>query len=432
MTSPARHIGEDINLMMAQELGVVGSSILKKQCAELDIDIKSMSVKDLQQLAGRLRNVVAPVYGLQKAQTIERHVLRFQLLFKAEMSGGSAELFLELANISRFLGELEEGLEYVNTARELLDKIDGRKAAALRAEMHEKAGWLYLDKNELLSARREMEMANELFSGIKDLNGQSRASRGLSKVHWLGNDYKLSRLLAEHAMEIDGSDINRARAGTELGVILTNLGELDKAIETFLECEKVLLKQGAILEQVQFYNNLARVYTMKEDWEGAVKYYESNLRISEKANFFRGQAFTSMNLGEAYAETGRYREAEERLDKALELFQELGDRRCLGFSHRNMGILFRKKEEWLRAEKEFQTSLEIQKEIGNDYGVADTLEDMAKMYIFQRDLLRADHVLSEAIGLFKMIGAQGRLERASKIKKGVNEIPQPQWIFELL
>lgn len=188
--------------------------------------------------------------------------------------------------------------------------------------------------------------------------------------------YRKSLALARktnHLMTIGNDLVNIGGLKFEYGVQLdklVNLQELDSALIYFSEAETVLTTINATYNLAAVYNNIGRIYTIKQNHKKALDYYEKALKAREILEDKYGIGLSYINLAETERLLGNNTKNIEYLNKAAELFLNLKN-------YLNLKQAYGKLAEAYELKKDYITSLKFQ-QLYSSYKDSIYNEDNAK------------------------------------------------------
>jgi tetratricopeptide (TPR) repeat protein len=148
----------------------------------------------------------------------------------------------------------------------------------------------------------------------------------------------------------------------------------------------------------QTLTNLGNVYADQGRWEEAIANYEKALEIFRALGDRHGEAQTLGNLGNVYRLQGRWEEAIANYEKALEIFRALGDRHGEGKTLNNLGTVYRPAGPLGRGHRLLRESLEIFRTLGDRHGEAQTLMQPGQRLRRPGPLGRGHRKLRESTG----------------------------------
>ncbi|RPI65225.1 MAG: hypothetical protein EHM43_12945, partial [Ignavibacteriae bacterium] len=114
--------------------------------------------------------------------------------------------------------------------------------------------------------------------------------------------------------------------------------------------------------------------------EEALKEYEKALGLYEVLGQRGELARVLGNMGNVYTSRGSFAEALEHFQHALAIYEDLGDRAGVGVVTGNMGNVFQLTGSYPSALEHFRRALEMHEELGNRYGVAIVTGNIGSVY----------------------------------------------------
>ncbi len=238
----------------------------------------------------------------------------------------------------------------------------------LSARVLTAAGTLALGQGEWPVARRYFEDALDLWRGLRDLAGISRASNLLGVVLLRLGEVAAARRSMEESLEL-------ARALGErsmLPSVLNNLGSLamnrqdnEAAYRHFEEAALILRELGNRLHLAVALGNQGHVAQKLGDTAAADRCYGESLALHQELGNRPGAAGTLTLLGQSAWTRGDHAEARRRWTEALTCYRDIGSRRGEADILNNLGLLAIDEEDLAAAGPLFEESLAIQRELGS-------------------------------------------------------------------
>ncbi|WP_405382247.1 ATP-binding protein [Maribacter sp. LLG6340-A2] len=174
----------------------------------------------------------------------------------------------------------------------------------------------------------------------------------------------------------------------------TNLsikGEVDKALEYYLEGIELGKKIQDNKMLPILYDNIAVMYTGLKDFETALVFNDYSLRISENGKNKFTMAKTLSNKSYAYAFLHQFEEAENALKKAIPIFIEEDQMDWLSFCYEVKGIIALEKKKYKDALEWFMESNLLCKDLDYFRGTIITNNGLAEAYIGLGQIDSAEH-----------------------------------------
>jgi tetratricopeptide (TPR) repeat protein/CHAT domain-containing protein len=184
-------------------------------------------------------------------------------------------------------------------------------------------------------------------------------------LHYLGNTPSYDRCLA---LEL-------------LGRCCGEQGKREDAIRYFQEGLSLSqrLEKSEIIQQHTgvLLTHLAIIFTDKEDFSQAKKYYEQSLDIAKDIGDIRQEVLVNAELGGLAMLQSDLEEAEQRYKDALELFELLSEPETEGIIWNQLGTVYDRAKLWKDAEEAYRKSAKIKEEHNNLLGAAVSWNNLA-------------------------------------------------------
>jgi tetratricopeptide (TPR) repeat protein len=139
-------------------------------------------------------------------------------------------------------------------------------------------------------------------------------------------------------------------------------------------------------------------------WTYSIKAYEKALKVFEKLGDVKGAAQTHNNLGIVYADMGEWTKAIEFYKKSLETYEKLGDVHGAAQTYGNLGLVSAGMGEWNKAIELYQKSLETFEILGDVQGVAQTYCNLGPVYAGMGEWTKAIEFYEKSIETFEILG----------------------------
>lgn len=173
-----------------------------------------------------------------------------------------------------------------------------------------------------------LERALTIRRELGDTRGEAQAAIGLAEgylqMHGPGDDALRCMRLAVDLLEPTDEISMRAVALNNLGEVHRGLGDLDAAIECYIQACDISQKMGGGHAAGHALHNLGEIYQLKHRFDDAVASFEEALRQHRAAGHLSGEALTLKGLGEAHAASGDVRKARASLSEALRIYRQIG------------------------------------------------------------------------------------------------------------
>ncbi len=165
------------------------------------------------------------------------------------------------------------------------------------------------------------------------------------------------------------------------GVAYRELGELDRAQESYSQAAEIRESIGDRRGYATTLRNLSMIDTLRGNFDSAEKRLEDGLAMLSRIGDLAGAADFRNDLGVLEEERGRYREALSHYRAALAERRDLGDRLAIAQSLNNVGYAYFLLGEYDNASAYWQQALDLNREIQNREGIAVTIQSIGQLQL---------------------------------------------------
>ncbi|MFO7619218.1 MAG: tetratricopeptide repeat protein [Thermoplasmata archaeon] len=416
-----KQVSMEIQRMLGRELGELGVSVFRKQCAEMNIKPEQLQLNDLLDLSQRMIRALRPTMGNDAAQKIGKEIQKFKILSELKdikrdttpfAERRELDAYAKLGNIAYTIGDWDDALEYYGKVRGLGGKF---KDSVKIAEAYRIEGHIYKRQSRWADALKAFEAGIGALEGTDNPAGISDAHRGMGYVHWRMGDYARAKENFEIAMkhaEKSGDKVMIGMVHIEWGLVYSDLGELEEGVGHYKESIEILEDAREYQQLSRAYNNLGDTYLQKQDWDNAIKYFDLCKASAEKMNHLNMTGWSLFNSAEALSMSGRPDEAIPKCEQAIEILEKLHDHVGVSAAYRNLGLAYRFKKEWKKAEENFREAETRLDRINSPFNTAHLQLEWGIMCAAKGDKKGAKTHLGKAAETFEKLGAKKYLERA--------------------
>jgi tetratricopeptide (TPR) repeat protein len=190
----------------------------------------------------------------------------------------------------------------------------------------------------------------------------------------------------------------------EEGGLITNLGQVNKAIELYEQALVIAREIGDPRGEAANLNNLGMAYADLEQTKQAIEFYEKALAIAREIGSRQDEGANLGNMGLAYTDLGQVERAIEYLQQALQIDREINSRRGEGIRLSNLGVAYKELEQVEQAIGFFEQSLVIAREVGNRSLEGTNLTNLGLAYCELEQPGQAIGFLQQALSIAQEIG----------------------------
>lgn len=337
-----------------------------------------------------------------------------------------------------------KGIQMGKDALTLSIKIGSRKQQAYSLNS---IGANYLALGNPDSALESFKRSISVYKEINDKNGLSVVYGNKGSVYLMASVYDSALFFYNYSLTLAkelGNEKQAAAASGNVGIIYIALADYPQAIRFLLEALRIheKLKSEAGIANVclslgMTYRNLlelnkamiytersigltsksgdkqtyatalgclAQIYFDKNDFRKSIETSMKSIYVNNNL-FPRAQALAYAMLGKAYSKNGQNIEANENLDRALDIFRKINDVNNLCITMQEKGIILMEDKKKLSPENIKKAislqeqSLEIAKQIGSIDRQATALENLSKIYRVTKNFEKSLAYYSDARAL---------------------------------
>lgn len=219
-----------------------------------------------------------------------------------------------------------------------------------------------------------LQEAFMLSTNLKYQQGIALSYLWLGRVYYYKDNYDISLNYLDKAKDLFTNLQDNEHLIFTIISIEQNHALLGKNIEAFSDCIQALHLSdslGITKYKNGLYHNLGNVYLRREQFDIAIKYFNEAILYSEKPNS-AGLANSYCSIGTAYEMMGFLDSALYYQNKALRIREEMNNIRHIAASSRRIGCLMIKMGNYREAEEFLNKALNIFKKFKDDTGIAIT------------------------------------------------------------
>lgn len=283
----------------------------------------------------------------------------------------------ELPNLKRALkltlsaGALDEAVDFANRINYFLNAF-GR----------------WLEKDEMATeVERAVNSSQSSVSSDKITQAQFMMEHGRgARLLQQGRASEAEKVFRALLSQLEGdaeydTRYDQTLALTYLGQCLTGQGRPSQATEFYQRAIKVadeLEQTKDIIGHIgKLHNLVADTFATAGKYAEAKETYQQALDFKKRADDERGQGVTLGQLGTLAMMQGDLNEARKRHLEALSLFQRMGEDQMVAMAWLNLGNVASNKSEWDEAEKCYKEAVSLYEKIGDYVYVASTYYNLA-------------------------------------------------------
>jgi tetratricopeptide (TPR) repeat protein len=275
-------------------------------------------------------------------------------------------------------------------------------------------GLVYFYSNEYDKSLNYYKQANDVFTDIDYKRGIG-VNYSTMSVYYnrIGQD-DIALELALKSLELlekHGKGIDITSPLTTLGILYMRQGNYDRAKSYIQQALKAVPDSN---KAANLLNNLGLIHIKKNDYRGAITYFERTLSSDSITGNLGGMSSTYTNLAVCYKNLHQYDTAMFYNLLSLKIDYQLSSKRGVAASMNNIGAVLLLKEDYQSAKDTFLKGLKITRELDDKGITSDLLANLSDAFVGLNQYDSALHYYKD----YKALGdSLFNKERLSKIQK---------------
>lgn len=195
--------------------------------------------------------------------------------------------------------------------------------------------------------------------------------------------------------------------------------DLSHALNSYFEAAEIALENNLNYQQAIIKISIADVYSIMGDGNTAVSYYRNSIDLLKSESISASSESVSMNLASAQLNLGDEYLNQKKLDSALYYFSESGKvfealnfRIGQAYNLGNVGLVYAEKNENEKAEQNLNNAIEVLDELGDYYPICVYLNSMSDIYESKGDDDKALNYVNRSLDLAKKYGLKEQIADA--------------------
>ncbi len=255
--------------------------------------------------------------------------------------------------------------------------------------------------------------ASDLYTGIQDERGEAEILGSLGAIYF-DLDYQKSLAYFQEALvkreKIDDKKLVGNTLSSLGSVYFKYFDDYPRAISWYDKAEAIRteigdlsglrtvqsLKASAFIAYGETLNNLGK-------YPEALENIEKALEINRKIDSRPGIANALNQIGFVYSNLGDYNTAFEKVNEAGIIFKEEGDMQGLAGVYNHLGIILQKSGKVEKATEYYNNSLKIREEVNDQQNVIAVLSNLGTLFFDTRDYKKAEEYHFKALQISREI-----------------------------
>jgi adenylate cyclase len=388
-----------------------------------------------------------PEEGIARIQPL------LELLASSGPSKGLASLHLALSYLYFSSGRFRETLEAAERAAELARAV-GEERILAGAEMRRGTALTLLGQAE--EGRKALERSIHLAEAVGDLEILGTAHNNLAECFLKAGEPEETRKHLERALEIHGRTGHTGIIGFQmecLGEALSYLGEWEEAAGYIERGAEVIRRAGASWWAAYGPVQRGHLRLRQGRWEEAAQDLQETIALAEPTSDAQALGYAHWLLGElevlqgqaqaararldsfgtdgpfgvpqvatlawAYLELGELDRAEETARRGQIMARERDHGLWMPEVLRVQGMILTREERRQEAEQAFTEAAYLARSMPYPYAEARALHEHGMLHLRWKDPEQARQYLTEALAIFRRLGAKKDIERTEQAMPGL-------------
>jgi tetratricopeptide (TPR) repeat protein len=289
---------------------------------------------------------------------------------------------------------------------------------ARSAQLYNDLGEIYRIVGQTEQARKYFEQALELSREAREQQEEARALDHIGRVCNEMGESRQALIFYEEALSVyarGGNQNGKSKVLINVGWTYYDLALMEQARAAFEEALQIHQQLGDRLAEGKALNSVGRVHLNLGDLDAALHCHERALHIVKEAADLSAEGWTLNCLGRVYEELAKIADGTEKgreyrlkakayLEQSLTARRKAGSRGGEGSTLNNLGVVHFHLKEHKKAQDYLEAALQIRREVGNRSGEAKTLIWLGWLYQDQGQIERTIEYFKQALVIRRMTG----------------------------
>ncbi|MEO9965279.1 MAG: tetratricopeptide repeat-containing sensor histidine kinase [Reichenbachiella sp.] len=220
-------------------------------------------------------------------------------------------------------------------------------------------------------------------------------------------------------------------ANSAIGDVYSVEGQHSKSIQHYRKAALIfkILEDSVNLATVLL--NTGELYRKSEELDSALIFFQRSKVIFNRINYPIGTAYNLGNIGIVLASRGQYVQAEDNMNNAISILQELGDRYAIAAYYTELADVYAQQGKSKKALEYARRSLAIGKEEGLKEQIRDASLKLSEFYIAADDSDQAYYFLKQYNAFRDSINNEETIRKMADLRTEY-EVAQKQVELDLL
>lgn len=329
-----------------------------------------------------------------------------QALEKATQDTSKIKLLLSLSFDLR-ASDPQKALKYASSALKLSKKISDKKK---EARSHNNMGLAYFYQSNYDSAIAHYESSLKIGIAISDSSAISLAYSQLGNAYKALSNFPLSIEYHKKALKIRQKMNDTTlvvQSYSNLGNSYTKNFQYDLAINNYFRVLEILSNKPNSKEYINTLGGIGNIYASEKNFKKAIYYYLKCYLFYVEHDDVRGLHTAALNLGDTYKFLGKNDSAIFYIKQSIKINERLKNQLNLAEGYSAISRVYAITEQLYESKKYLQKAFEIYSELGLIVESSRTALDLSKVYLLSNDKVNGNFYLSEGLKYIDSINNPG-------------------------
>lgn len=242
-------------------------------------------------------------------------------------------------------------------------------------------GLLAYNHKEYTQAITSYLESEKIYTQLQNNEKLLQAKKNLALAYRDNKKYPLALAKLQERVKLVKPDQLSTKADVlwELALLysIDYLNSPNKAIDLYLQTERIYSDLKDTVNQITILNNIAYQYRDLTDSLNAYKFHQKALGLCTSPNLLAKRADTYERLGFTYGHFKNWAKQVDALHEALKIYNELVDYKKAGYMVESIAVSFKEVEQYADADLFYEKAIELYKKAGSKTDEAETYWDYA-------------------------------------------------------
>ncbi|MDN5200925.1 PAS domain S-box protein [Fulvivirgaceae bacterium BMA10] len=305
-------------------------------------------------------------------------------------------LFIK-GEIKEIQGDYERSLLHYSQGIKLANEL-GNTSRAMLGQV--KAGYIYLELNDLKGAELTFSTALKSPSIEEDPELHAAVYTGLWKLYWSRGNTDTVAQFQQKVLQIFEENKDNVNVSNKIASNFLKVNDFEAALEYFEKTLEFLREKGNKRELANTLESIGEIYLIKEMGNWSLSYFEEAIALYEVLNDKPALIEAHLNIGRAYRLIGDFKKSIENVNEGLKIAR------------------------YINGNSYMASSLQLLSEVHEEYGQHDIALKYYKDYTALRDTIFSRenaNRIAELSANFELDQKSQEIEKLKAIKERMDE-----------